>query len=115
VFLFDSMMVGGLRWVLKSVGEAAMAELNDDKALRAALLDAGVRLELGEICEDEFAQIEEELLARISEIRSRRETATGPIEMTGSVEACTVGDFYEAIPQPQAIAHNERRSAGRKP
>lgn len=114
MFLFDSMVTSGLRWLLATLHEAASAELDDDKPLREALLAAGVQLELGEISEGEFAQIEEDILARINEIRGRRESAGGPITMTGSasapqVDAAVVGDFHE-VPAKPAPAHPRRRA-----
>ena len=94
MMFFDS-----VRWVLSAVQNAALAELNDVTGLRAALVEAGVRLESGEIDEEEYAQAEDELLARIREIRARNEQDTGPISFDVSapaaeVEASVVGDFH---------------------
>src|SRR2546428_9040056 len=47
------------------------AEMNDDTALREQLLEAQMRLELGEISEKEFHQTERDILARIREIKGR--------------------------------------------
>jgi len=69
MFILDSLLIGGLRFVLDKVAAAAEAEAQDDSALRDQLLEAQMRLELGEISEDEFAAIERDILAAIREIR----------------------------------------------
>ena len=69
VVVIDSLLVGGIRFVLDKLVQAVDAELNDDTVLREELLAAQMRLELGEITEEEFAGIERELLARIREIK----------------------------------------------
>jgi hypothetical protein len=69
MFLVDSLLIGGLRFVLDKIAAAAEAELNDDSVLREQLLEAQMRLELGEISDEEFARIERDLLAAIREIK----------------------------------------------
>ena len=69
MFILDSLLIGSLRFVLDKVVQAAEAEAQDDSALRDQLLEAQMRLELGEISEDEFAAIERDILAAIREIR----------------------------------------------
>jgi hypothetical protein len=75
MFILDSLLVGSLRFVLDKVVAAAEAELNDDSALRQQLLEAQMRLELGEITDQEFASIETDVLARLREIRGHRRGA----------------------------------------
>jgi len=58
--------------VLDKVVAAAEAEMNDDTALREQLLEAQMRLELGEISEQEFHRTERDILARIREIKGRQ-------------------------------------------
>ena len=53
--------------MLDKVIAAVEAEMNDDSALRNQLLEAQMRLELGEISESEFAAIERDVLAAIRE------------------------------------------------
>jgi hypothetical protein len=125
VIFVDAMMASGLRWVLTKVAQAALAELDDDTPLRAALLDASVRLELGEISQEDFAVLEDELLARISAIRARHDMATGPIAFAGlqqdageaiEVEAGVTGDFHEpaaaAAPSPHGQRARRKRRSG---
>jgi gas vesicle protein GvpG len=61
--------------VLDKVVAAAEAEMNDDSALRDQLLEAQMRLELGEISDEEFAVIEREILAAIREIKRPQQGA----------------------------------------
>jgi Gas vesicle protein G len=75
VFILDTLLIGSLRFVLDKVVAAAEAEMQDDSVLREQLLEAQMRLELGEMSAGEFAAIEQDLLARIREIKSRRQGA----------------------------------------
>jgi hypothetical protein len=61
--------------VLDKVVAAAEAEMQDDTALREQLLEAQMRLELGEISDEEFAGIERDILARIREIKGQQQGA----------------------------------------
>jgi hypothetical protein len=73
MLLIDSLLIGGIRFVLDKVAAAVDTELNDDTALREQLLAAQMRLELGEMTEDEFAGVESDILARLREIRESRQ------------------------------------------
>jgi hypothetical protein len=79
MFILDSLLIGSIRFVLDKVVAAAETELNDDSALRERLLEAQMRLEVGEISDEEFADIERDLLAAIREIKGRQQ---GPISMS---------------------------------
>jgi Gas vesicle protein G len=113
MFLLDSLFMSGFRWVLNTVVSAAEAEMNDDAALRDQLLAAEMRRETGEISDDEFAEIEADLLARIREIKTRREGGSGPIAFAGpiestpdtqfAIEATVSGDFHEPSSEPVAF------------
>ena len=72
MLIVDKLLVSGIRFVLGKVAAAAEAELNDDSHLREELLAAQMRLELGEIDEQQFAAFESEVLARLREIRARK-------------------------------------------
>jgi len=75
VFILDSLLIGSLRFVLDKVVQAAEAEMQDDSALREQLLEAQMRLELGEITDDEFAETERDILAAIREIKRPQQSA----------------------------------------
>jgi len=98
MIILDTLLVGGLKFVLGKIVDAVDAELNDDSVLREELLAAQMRLELGEIDEAEFAVVERELLARIREIRERQrgeQPAPGELRVTG-IEATFGGDEADA-------------------
>jgi hypothetical protein len=77
VIILDSLLIGGLRFVLNRIAQAAEAELDDDTSLREELLAAQMRLELGEITPAQFAAVERALLARLRQIRKQREGRPG--------------------------------------
>ena len=72
VLIIDSLIIGGVRFVLDKVVQAVDKELSDDTVLREELLAAQMRLELGEMTEQEFATFEADILARLREIRERK-------------------------------------------
>jgi hypothetical protein len=79
MFILDSLLIGSIRFVLDKVVAAAETELNDDTALRERLLEAQMRCETGEISDEEFGDIERDILAAIREIKGRQQ---GPISMS---------------------------------
>jgi len=96
MFILDSLLVGSLRFVLDKIVAAAEAEAQDDSALREQLLEAQMRLELGEIGEEEFAALETDLLARIREIKGGAQgafaVASADVRITG-IEADVVDEL----------------------
>jgi hypothetical protein len=94
VFIIDSLLIGSIRFVLEKVVAAAEAEANDDSALREQLLEAQMRLELGEITDEEFAETEREILERIRAIRGSRTGAltVAPTDRITGVEVETYRD-----------------------
>jgi hypothetical protein len=112
MFLLDSLMINGISWCLKTAVTAAEAEMNDDAALREQLLAAEMQREMGEITDDDFREIERDILARIREIKERREGGSGPLEYGAGqpiesgedgrfqIEATVSGDFHELASAP---------------
>ena len=97
MFILDSLLVGGIRFVLGKVVEAAEAEAQDDSGLREQLLEAQMRLELGELSGAEFAEIERDLLARIREIKGQQAGALtmSPTDKVSGIEIDTFQDKPE--------------------
>lgn len=79
MFILDSLLIGSIRFVLGKVVAAAEAEMQDDTALREQLLEAQMRLELGEISDAEFSEIERDVIAAIREIKGHQQ---GPLSMS---------------------------------
>ena len=96
MFILDSLLVGSLRFVLDKIVAAAEAEAQDDSSLREQLLEAQMRLELGEISEEEFTAIESDVLARIREIKGSAPgaltVASPDVRITG-IEADVVDEL----------------------
>ncbi|HXD73241.1 MAG TPA: gas vesicle protein GvpG [Vicinamibacterales bacterium] len=86
MFILDSLLIDGLKFVFEKLLQVAEAELNDDSALRERLLDAQMRLELGELSMDEFAEIEQDVFARLREVRKGH---TGAISMSSGDSGVT--------------------------
>ena len=86
MIILDTLLIGGIKFVLGKVADAVNAELNDDTHLREELLAAQMQLELGEITEEQFAETERQLLDAIRAIRDQRERADegpGEVRITG--------------------------------
>jgi hypothetical protein len=75
MFILDTLLVGSIRFVLGKVVAAAESEMQDDSLLREQLLEAQMRLELGEISEEEFAEVEHDVLQRIRDIKGGPQAA----------------------------------------
>jgi gas vesicle protein GvpG len=112
MFLLDSLLIDGISWTLRTVTTAAEAEMNDDTALREQLLAAEMQRELGEITDEEFADMERDLLTRIREIKERREGGSDALEFAAGtpietdaesrfqIEATVSGDFHQPADAP---------------
>jgi len=64
--------VAGVRYCIEKVVEYAEHELNDEEPVREQLLELQIELEEGRVTEDEYAEREAAILARLREIRERR-------------------------------------------
>lgn len=94
MIILDTLLVGGIKFVLRKIVDAVETQLNDDSVLHEELLAVQMRLELGEITQEEFAEVEADILARLREIRERQRGVTpdaGEMRITG-IEATTFAD-----------------------
>ena len=95
MLIIDRLLIGSIRFVLDKVVQAVDEQLNDDTVLRQQLLEAQMRLELGEISAEEFTRVENHVLACLREIQEHRQGgSTGPIELKG--KHATVEATFEA-------------------
>jgi hypothetical protein len=99
MLIIDNLIIAGVRFVLDKVVAAVETEMNDDSVLRERLLDAQMRVELGEMTEDEFDEFENDILARIREIKERQRGGESAVispkdmKVTG-IEASFEGDEH---------------------
>ena len=97
MFILDTVLVGGLRFVFDKIAAAVDTELNDETYLHEQLLAAEMRLELGEISKPDFDAFQADIFQRLREIQLRKGggTALSPSEykITG-VDATFEGDEH---------------------
>lgn len=77
MFILDTMLIGGLRFVFDKIAAAVDTELNDESGLREQLLAAQMRVELGDMTEGEFAALEADVLERLRDMRDRQQGSGG--------------------------------------
>lgn len=65
-------VIKGIKWLAEKIAEAAEEELLDEDRVRGELLELQMRLEIGEITEEEYAQQEGALLERLNAIREAK-------------------------------------------
>lgn len=78
MFVLDSLLVSGLRFVLDKVATIADQEVNDPERQRERLLEAQLRLETGEIDQTEFDAIEADVFQQLRAIKARTESQDLP-------------------------------------
>lgn len=97
MFILDTVLIGGLRFVFDKIAAAVDTELNDETHLREQLLAARMRVEIGEMNEAEYQAFEDDISRRLREIRERRDggAALSPSEykITG-IDATFEGDEH---------------------
>ncbi|HEU4391396.1 MAG TPA: gas vesicle protein GvpG [Blastocatellia bacterium] len=82
MFLIDDLLlapISGLKFILSQIQTVADRELNDESVIKEHILELQMRLELGEVSEDDFREQEAELFARLREIKR------GQLESLGQV------------------------------
>ena len=76
MFLLDDILlapVNGVVWLAEKIKEAADHEFSDPGVLKQKLMDLQMMLELNQISEDDFRQLESALLARLEEVTKEKE------------------------------------------
>ena len=99
MLIVDSLIISGVRFVLDKIVAAVETEMNDDSVLRERLLDAQMRVELGEMSQAEFDAMEADIVVRIREIKERQRGGESGVispkdmKVTG-IEASFEGDEH---------------------
>ena len=114
VLIVDDLLMGGFRFVLKRLVDAVDSELNDDRVYREELLAAQMRLELGEITEEEFAAAEADLLAKIREVRDRHGVSAPTAAEGYSLAGVEIESAVDGEPAPEAAADVPSTAASKK-
>lgn len=93
MLIVDALIISGVKFVLTRLAEAVEAEMYDEGALREELLAAQMRLELGEISEEDFVAIEESVLAGMREVRARQKEARGEAAGDGALRKVEIASI----------------------
>ena len=74
LFIDDLLLLpfSGFRFILGQIQKFADQELNDESVIKEQLLELQMRLELEEISEEDFAEREAEIFARLRAIKARQ-------------------------------------------
>jgi hypothetical protein len=108
VLIVDSLLISGIKFVLTRIVEAVDAEMYDETALREELLAAQMKLELGEITDEEFGQIEETVLAGLREVSERKRAAAKAAKAETQQEEAPPGERKFTIESVSAeLDHRE--------
>jgi Gas vesicle protein G len=105
MFLLDDILlapVNGFKFILSQIQKIADKELNDDTFIKEQLLELQMRLELEEISDEDYAEAERELFARLRAIKARQLEALGQVHTADSSSMVIESggddegaDFYE--------------------
>jgi hypothetical protein len=84
--------IWGTKWTLDKVDRVVREELTDDTAIKEDLMALQLKLEMGEIDDDEYVRREAEIMKRLREVREWREqfgmsTGGGPVRVADSGES----------------------------
>ena len=77
-FVFDLLTspvlgpIRGVHWLATKVAEAAESEVLDESKVRGELMELQLRLEMGEITEEEYDEQERVLVERLNAIREAK-------------------------------------------
>jgi hypothetical protein len=87
-----SLPAAGMRFVFKTLADLADQELNDESVVREQFLLLQVQLEEGDVDDEEYAEREAVLLARLREIKARQraeleQVSPGELPVEANVEA----------------------------
>jgi hypothetical protein len=75
-FLVDDILLAPFKlpaWISRKVGESAYREMTDEASIRNELLQLQMRLELGEVDEEEYERCEAKLLEDLGRARELKE------------------------------------------
>lgn len=88
MFLIDDLLfapISGFQFIMRTLNRIAEEQYTDDAPLKEQLLELQVRLDSGEITEDDYVAEEAQILRDLREIQNRKREMAGlpPEEGTG--------------------------------
>ena len=91
-----------IEFSLGKVNETVREQLTDDASVKEELLALQMRLELGEIDDEEYVELEAELMQRLRDVRHWREefgmaTSGGPVRVRQEPEADEAPNLAEEV------------------
>jgi hypothetical protein len=100
------------RFSLEKVMDTVREELTDDQVVREEIMALQMRLELGEIDDDEYVAEEAALMQRLRDVRHWREqfgmgTSGGPVRVAPAEEAPGLAEHVVGTPEGAAEADDE--------
>ena len=93
MIILDRLLLGGLGFVFDKIASAADAERDDAGSIKEEILALQMQLELGEISDEEFVEIERDLLDRLRALRQERPAGAVSLDRGGfEVDVSFQGD-----------------------
>lgn len=100
MFLIDDVLllplklpVSGFNWILRQIQTMANEELLNDQPWKERLIELQMRLEVGEISEEDYVAEEALIFQRLREIRMRREEMAAQMAREAGGEEPTIGIY----------------------
>ena len=83
--------INGTKWTLDKVERAVREELTDDSGVKNDFMELQMKVELGEIDDDEYLRQEAIIMQRLREVREWREkfgmaSAGGPVRVAAAAD-----------------------------
>ncbi|HVR38297.1 MAG TPA: gas vesicle protein GvpG [Thermoanaerobaculia bacterium] len=98
MFLLDDLLllpitgpVAGFRWIMTTIQKMADEELMNDQPWKERLIELQMRLELGEINEEDYTREEAVVFQALRDIRARREDIARQFAAEQGEEATGIG------------------------
>jgi gas vesicle protein GvpG len=99
-FLLDDILmlplkgpIAGIKWVMRTIQKMADEELLNDQPWKERLIELQMRLELGELSEEEYVQEEAVVFQALRDIRARREDIARQIAAEREEEEGGIGVY----------------------
>jgi hypothetical protein len=99
-FLLDDILlfplkgpISGIKWIMRTIQQMADEELMNDQPWKERLIELQMRLELGEISEEDYTREEAVVFQALRDIRARREEIARQIAAEQGEEEGGIGIY----------------------